>query len=56
MTAHTTEPVPCIVTVEDVELLEPLTGALADLAPTVLDLLGADQPAEMTGKSIVLKK
>ncbi len=56
MTAHTTEPVPCIVTVEDVELLEPLTGALADLAPTLLDLLGADQPSEMTGKSIVLKK
>jgi len=55
MTAHTTEPVPCIITVDGVEVKEPLTGVLADLAPTVLHLLGAEQPAEMTGTSIVLK-
>lgn len=55
MTAHTTEPVPCIVTKEGVELKPVLEGALCDLAPTLLDLLGGEQPAEMTGSSIVTK-
>ncbi|WP_214825205.1 2,3-bisphosphoglycerate-independent phosphoglycerate mutase [Exiguobacterium algae] len=55
MTAHTTEPVPCIVTQEGLELKPKLEGALCDLAPTLLDLLGADQPTEMTGSSIVTK-
>ncbi|MDX5324036.1 MAG: 2,3-bisphosphoglycerate-independent phosphoglycerate mutase, partial [Exiguobacterium sp.] len=56
MTAHTTEPVPCIVTKPGVELKPVLKGSLCDLAPTLIDLLGADQPAEMTGTSIVTKK
>jgi len=55
MTAHTTEPVPCIVTKEGVELKPVLQGALCDLAPTLLHLLGGEQPAEMTGSSIVTK-
>ncbi|WP_214693552.1 MULTISPECIES: 2,3-bisphosphoglycerate-independent phosphoglycerate mutase [unclassified Exiguobacterium] len=55
MTAHTTEPVPCIITKEGVELKPVLEGALCDLAPTLLDLLGGEQPAEMTGSSIVTK-
>jgi 2,3-bisphosphoglycerate-independent phosphoglycerate mutase len=55
MTAHTTEPVPCIVTKEGVELKPVLEGALCDLAPTLLHLLGGEQPAEMTGSSIVTK-
>ena len=55
MTAHTTEPVPCIVTQPGVELKPALEGALADLAPTLLHLLGGEQPAEMTGTSIVKK-
>ncbi|KYG30761.1 2,3-bisphosphoglycerate-independent phosphoglycerate mutase [Alkalihalobacillus trypoxylicola] len=50
MTAHTTNRVPVIVTENNVELRE--DGILADLAPTVLTLLGAEQPAEMTGKSL----
>lgn len=50
-TAHTTVPVPVIVTKENVELRT--DGRLADLAPTMLDLLAIDLPAEMTGRSLV---
>ena len=50
-TAHTTNPVPLVVTEPSVEFRE--GGELADLAPTVLDLLGIRQPAEMTGRSLV---
>ncbi len=49
-TQHSTNPVPAIVTVGGLELHE---GILADVAPTVLALLGIDQPAEMTGKSLL---
>ena len=52
MTAHTTNPVPVIVTEENVTLRE---GILADLAPTILDLLNVEKPAEMTGTSIIEK-
>jgi 2,3-bisphosphoglycerate-independent phosphoglycerate mutase len=51
MTAHTTNPVPVIVTVDGATLRE--DGILADLAPTVLDLLKANQPKEMTGKTLI---
>jgi 2,3-bisphosphoglycerate-independent phosphoglycerate mutase len=51
MTAHTTNPVPVIVTKQDVELRD--GGILGDLAPTILDLLKVNQPAEMTGKSLI---
>jgi len=50
-TAHTTNPVPLVVTEPGAELRE--GGELADLAPTVLDLLGIRQPQEMTGRSLV---
>jgi 2,3-bisphosphoglycerate-independent phosphoglycerate mutase len=50
-TAHTTNPVPLVLTGPGTELRE--GGELADLAPTVLDLLGIRQPAEMTGRSLV---
>jgi 2,3-bisphosphoglycerate-independent phosphoglycerate mutase len=53
MTAHTTNPVPVIVTKSGIELLE--GGILADLAPTMLDLLNVAQPAEMTGSSLIKK-
>lgn len=53
MTAHTTNPVPLIVTKQDVELRD--GGILADLAPTLLDLLDVEQPQEMTGKSLIKK-
>ncbi|WP_062050104.1 2,3-bisphosphoglycerate-independent phosphoglycerate mutase [Bacillus sp. JCM 19034] len=51
MTAHTTNRVPVIVTEEGVTLRE--DGILADLAPTVLSLLGGTQPQEMTGKTLI---
>lgn len=51
MTAHTTNPVPVIVTQEGVELRE--DGILADLSPTLLALLGGVQPKEMTGRSLI---
>lgn len=53
-TAHTTNPVPFIVTTEDVVLRE--SGILADVAPTILDLMGLPQPAEMTGQSMIASR
>lgn len=53
MTAHTTNPVPVIVTKEGVTVRD--QGQLADLAPTILDLLNVDQPEEMTGTSLIKK-
>lgn len=50
-TAHTTVPVPVIVTKKGVTLRG--DGKLADVAPTMLDLLGLEQPAEMTGQSLI---
>jgi len=49
-TAHTTNPVPLIVT--DPEVTLPDTGELADLVPSVLAFLGFKQPLQMTGKSL----
>jgi 2,3-bisphosphoglycerate-independent phosphoglycerate mutase len=51
-TAHTTNPVPFIVLGQgDCKLRE--GGVLADIAPTMLKILGLPQPKEMTGKSII---
>jgi 2,3-bisphosphoglycerate-independent phosphoglycerate mutase len=50
-TAHSLNPVPLIVTAEVAGLRE--GGVLADVAPTALDLLGIDQPPEMTGESLI---
>ncbi|MBG9914218.1 2,3-bisphosphoglycerate-independent phosphoglycerate mutase [Bacillus sonorensis] len=52
-TAHTTNPVPVIVTKEGVTLRE--GGILGDLAPTLLDLLDVELPKEMTGTSLIQK-
>jgi 2,3-bisphosphoglycerate-independent phosphoglycerate mutase len=54
-TAHSLNPVPLIVTTPEVELRAE-DGILADVAPTVLDLLGVDQPAQMTGRSLVERR
>lgn len=51
MTAHTTNPVPVIVTKQGLELRE--DGILGDLAPTMLTLLNVAQPKEMTGKTLI---
>ena len=51
-TAHTTNPVPFCVINHPCQLRE--GGRLADIAPTMLKVLGLEQPAEMTGESIIL--
>lgn len=51
MTTHTTNPVPVIVTKEGTTLRD--GGRLADLAPTLIDLLGVEQPSEMTGETLI---
>ncbi|MEO5799708.1 MAG: 2,3-bisphosphoglycerate-independent phosphoglycerate mutase [Gemmatimonadales bacterium] len=52
-TAHTTNPVPFLTVGEGVNALR-TGGALCDVAPTILALLGLEQPAEMTGRSLLL--
>ena len=52
-TAHTTNPVPMIVIGQgDVKLKD---GKLCDLCPTMLDMMGLEKPAEMTGESLIVK-
>ncbi len=51
-TAHTTNPVPFIVIDRDVQAVK--NGILADVAPTILNLLSIAQPNEMTGNSLVV--
>ena len=51
-TAHTTNPVPLIVSGADVKLRP---GRLCDLCPTMLDLMGLAKPAQMTGESLIVK-
>ena len=53
MTAHTTNPVPFILVGAGSELRT--GGKLADIAPTILDVLGLNQPEEMTGKTLIVK-
>jgi 2,3-bisphosphoglycerate-independent phosphoglycerate mutase len=50
-TAHSLNPVPLVVTVPGLGLRE--GGILADVAPTVLEMLGIERPAAMTGKSLI---
>ena len=52
MTAHTTNPVPFILCGAG-QNLRP--GKLADIAPTILDVMGLEKPAEMTGETLILK-
>ena len=51
VTSHTTSLVPLIITKKDINLRK--EGALCDIAPTMLDLLGIKIPEEMIGKSLV---
>ena len=53
-TAHTTHPVPCLLIHAPARVRALRAGRLADLAPTVLDLLGIDKPREMTGRSLIV--
>ena len=51
-TAHTTNVVPLVLVGRDCKLK---TGKLADLAPTMIDLMGLEKPQEMTGESLLVK-
>ncbi|MCI5828409.1 MAG: 2,3-bisphosphoglycerate-independent phosphoglycerate mutase [Lachnospiraceae bacterium] len=55
-TAHTTNPVPFILVNYDDSYTLREGGCLADIAPTLLQIMGLEQPAEMTGKSLLIKK
>jgi 2,3-bisphosphoglycerate-independent phosphoglycerate mutase len=50
-TAHTTNPVPLLAIGTDITSLRS-GGALCDVAPTILELMGLEQPDQMTGKSL----
>lgn len=54
-TGHTDSPVPCVVVCPDLPAGRTMraAGSLVDVAPTVLDLMGLDKPAEMTGTSLL---
>ncbi|MEO8451640.1 MAG: 2,3-bisphosphoglycerate-independent phosphoglycerate mutase [Gemmatimonadota bacterium] len=52
-TAHTTNPVPFVAVGTEFKALRS-GGALCDVAPTILNLLGVEQPAEMTGRSLAI--
>ena len=55
-TAHTTNPVPFILVNADEKYTLREGGCLADIIPTLLELMGLEQPAEMTGKSLLIEK
>ena len=52
-TAHTTNPVEIIYVGDDAEGIKMNDGILADVAPTLLEMMGLDAPEEMTGKSLI---
>lgn len=51
-TAHSLNPVPCVYVTENKEKIVE-NGRLADVAPTILKIMGLDQPKEMTGKALI---
>jgi 2,3-bisphosphoglycerate-independent phosphoglycerate mutase len=50
-TAHTTNPVPFILIDKEIKSIK--SGVLGDIAPTILELMGVNQPTEMTQKSLL---
>ena len=55
-TAHTTNPVPFILVNADPSYALREGGCLADIIPTLIEMMGMEQPEEMTGKSLLIKK
>ncbi len=55
-TAHTTNPVPFILVNYDEAYTLRENGCLADIIPTLIEMMGMEQPKEMTGKSLLVKK
>ena len=56
MTAHTTNPVPIILVNYDPDYTLREGGCLADIAPTLIEMMGMEKPAEMTGESLLIRK
>ncbi len=54
-TAHTTNPVPLIIVDDDYKGKTIREGILADVAPTILEIMGQEKPVEMTGRSVLQK-
>ena len=55
-TAHTTNPVPFILVNYDPAYTLREGGCLADIVPTMIEMMGMEKPAEMTGKSLLTAK
>lgn len=55
-TAHTSNPVPFILVNYDPSYTLREGGCLADIAPTLIEMMGMEKPAEMTGQSLLIKK
>ena len=55
-TAHTTNPVPFILYNYDPAYTLREGGRLCDIVPTLLEIMGMEQPADMTGKSLLVRK
>lgn len=55
-TAHTTNPVPFVLVNYDKEYTLQEGGTLADIAPTLIEMMGMEQPAKMTGKSLLKRR
>ena len=55
-TAHTTNLVHVVYVADDAADYQVKDGILADVAPTLLDMLGVPKPKEMTGTSLLVKK
>ena len=55
-TAHTTNPVPAILVTPNKNFKLKENGKLADLAPTILDIMGIEKPEEMTGESLLIRE
>ena len=56
LTAHTTNPVPFILVNYDPDYTLREGGCLADIAPTLIEMMGMEKPEEMTGESLLIKK
>ena len=56
LTSHTTNPVPFILVNYDPAYTLREGGALCDIIPTLIEMMGMKQPEEMTGKSLLVKK
>ncbi len=54
-TAHSTNPVPCLLVSEEYKNVKLADGALCDLAPTLLELMNLEKPKVMLGKSLISK-